>query len=110
MRDGITRHGLALNVAPQMAHFDLLIPCGIADRGVTSMERELGWAPDMVEVAERFVRAFAEVFGCRVVEGDPATLFGQPRWLWRRASAEAEAAVGRMERPVSYTHLTLPTN
>ena len=98
VRDGITRHGLALNVAPQMAHFDLLIPCGIADRGVTSMERELGWAPDMVEVAERFVRAFAEVFGCRVVEGDPATLFGQPRWLWRRASAEAEAAVGRMER------------
>jgi len=65
---------------------------------VTSMERELGWAPDMAEVTERFVRAFAEVFGCRVVEGDPATLSGQPRWLWRRASAEAEAAVGRMER------------
>ena len=56
VRDGITRHGLALNVAPEMAHFGLLIPCGIADRGVTSMERELGRSVDMAEVTDRFVQ------------------------------------------------------
>ena len=105
VRDRITRHGLALNVAPQMAHFDPLIPCGIADRGVTSMERELGQAPDLAEVTERFVQAFAEVFGCQMAEEEPAALArlsaalpGQPSWLWRRVAAEAEAAVSRMER------------
>lgn len=62
VRDGVTRHGLALNVAPRMAHFELLIPCGITDHGVTSMAQELGRAPDLVQVSEHFVDAFAEVF------------------------------------------------
>ena len=113
VRNGITRHGLALNVAPQMAHFDLLIPCGIADQGVTSMECELGHAVDMAEVTDRFVRAFAKVFGCRTMWEDADTLVkpsalsdlasgeeqgeAQPSWLWQRVSPEAEAAVARME-------------
>lgn len=107
VREGITRHGMALNVAPNLGHFDLLVPCGIRDRGVTSMERELGTAPSIEGVADRFVEAFAEVFGCRVVEGDRAVVDrlgsairpaeGQPEWLWRRASVEAEAAAERME-------------
>lgn len=103
VQDGVTRHGLALNVAPQMAHFDLLIPCGIADRGVTSMERELERTVDVSEVSARFEQAFAEVFGCRVVRGDPAALAAlseppleQPSWLWRTVSSETEAAVDRM--------------
>ena len=104
VRDGITRHGLALNVAPEMAHFDLLISCGNADRGVTSMERELGRAPDMADVAERFRRSFEQVFSCRVVDGEPdrlATLSTgeseQPPWLWRRISSQAEGVVAQME-------------
>ncbi|MDY7080356.1 MAG: lipoyl synthase, partial [Chloroflexota bacterium] len=104
VRDGITRHGLALNVAPKMAHFDLLIPCGIAGHGVTSMEQELGWSPALAEVTSSFVRSFAEVFGRQVVEREPAALerlsddlTEQPSWLWRRISAEGEAAVNRME-------------
>jgi len=113
VRDGITRHGLAFNVCPQMAHFDLLIPCGIMDRGVTSMALELGRRVDMAEVTERFVQAFAEVFGCRTAWEDPATLTGlaafddsgngkeggeaQPDWLWRRVSPQAEDAVAGME-------------
>jgi lipoyl(octanoyl) transferase len=67
VRDGVTRHGLALNVAPKMAHFELLIPCGITDHGVTSMEQEMGQAPPVEEVTDRFVHAFAEVFECQVV-------------------------------------------
>jgi lipoic acid synthetase len=105
VRDGITRHGVALNVAPKMAHFDLLIPCGIPDRGVTSMEREVGRSVDLAEVTDRFVRAFAEVFECRVVEEKPSVLGRlsaappeQPSWLWQRVSAEDEAVVSRMER------------
>ncbi|MGD8791417.1 MAG: lipoyl synthase [Anaerolineae bacterium] len=105
VRDGVTRHGLALNVAPEMAHFDLLVPCGDAERGMTSMERELGWTPDVAEVAEHFVRAFGGVFGCRVVAGDAATLArqfepepGQPAWLWRRISPQAEDITLRMEK------------
>lgn len=107
VRNGITRHGLALNVAPQMAHFDLLIPCGIADRSATSMERELGRAVDLAEVTDHFVRAFAGVFGCRVVwEQSPLRRLlypsqeyspEQPSWLWRRVSPEAESAVACVE-------------
>jgi lipoic acid synthetase len=105
VRGGISRHGLALNVAPDMAHFDLLISCGIADRGVTSLARELGWAPDLAQVAERFRQAFSQVFRCQVVEGDSDELlpmstegFQQPAWLWQRISPEDESAVARMEK------------
>jgi lipoic acid synthetase len=104
VRDGITRHGLALNVAPEMAHFDLLISCGNTYGGVTSMARELGWAPDLAEVAERFGRTFEQVFECHVVEGQGATLVGhsaqgseQPTWLWQRISSQEESAMVRME-------------
>lgn len=40
----VTMHGLALNVAPDLAHFNLIVPCGLAGRPVTSMEAELGSA------------------------------------------------------------------
>lgn len=104
VQNGVTRHGLALNIAPQMAHFGLFVPCGLRDRGVTSMEQELGYAPNREEVTDRFVRAFAEVFGYQVREGSPARLgeysgeqFMQPVWLWRTISAERQEAVRRME-------------
>jgi len=103
VRDGITRHGLSLNVSPDMSRFDLLISCGNANGGVTSMERELGWAPDLTEVADRFGRTFEQVFACQVVEGQAATLVGhstqgseQPTWLWQRISPQAENALVHM--------------
>jgi lipoate-protein ligase B len=74
VRNGVTRHGLALNVSPDLAHFELLIPCGIANREVTSMARELGWVPDLAEVVERFVRAFGDVFECQMVTESPGAL------------------------------------
>ena len=42
VRKWVSLHGLAVNVAPQMAHFDLIVPCGLHGRGVTSMAQELG--------------------------------------------------------------------
>ncbi len=59
----VTRHGFALNVNPDLSHFGLIVPCGIADKGVTSMERLLGAAPPMAEVEEALVAAFRAVFG-----------------------------------------------
>jgi lipoyl(octanoyl) transferase len=58
----LTTHGLALNVAPDLAYFRLITPCGLRDRGVTSMERILGGAPAMDEVKAALARAFAAVF------------------------------------------------
>lgn len=58
-----TFHGVALNVAPDMEHFRLIVPCGIGDRPVTSMAALLGAAPDMESVRAAFVREFGRVFG-----------------------------------------------
>lgn len=58
-----TMHGLAFNVAPDLAHFDLIVPCGIADRGVTSLAHELGTTPDPDTVTDRFLAHFAARFG-----------------------------------------------
>lgn len=62
----ITTHGIALNVSVDLAWFDRIIPCGIADRGVTSMERLRGDAPALKDVAGRLAARFGEVFGCRM--------------------------------------------
>jgi lipoate-protein ligase B len=62
----ITMHGLALNVDPQLEHFNLINPCGIRDKGVTSMRRLLKRDASMGEVLERIVEHFGEVFETRV--------------------------------------------
>jgi len=58
----ITSHGFALNVGTNLEHFQLIVPCGIADRGVTSIERLLGRAVPMNDVEDAVVRAFGRVF------------------------------------------------
>ena len=59
----ITSHGFALNVATNLSHFDLIVPCGIVDRGVTSLERLLGRAAPMRDVENAAIAAFESVFG-----------------------------------------------
>src|SRR4029450_5848827 len=58
----ITSHGFALNVSTNLDYFNLIIPCGIPDRGVTSLERLLGRTIDGVDVQERPGRHFRRVF------------------------------------------------
>lgn len=64
---GVTSHGFALNIAPDLQGFAQIIPCGIRGRSVTSLERLLGYAPPREEVAARVVACFSEVFDVRLV-------------------------------------------
>ena len=64
----VTSHGCALNVSTDLEFFRLIVPCGIDDGGVTSLEREVGVPIPLREVEARFVRTFAAVFDRRVVE------------------------------------------
>ncbi len=65
---GRTRHGFALNVDPDLSMFEHIVPCGILDRGVTSMARLLGRPVEMHEVVDRVVARFADAFGYDEVE------------------------------------------
>ncbi|HVB36891.1 MAG TPA: lipoyl(octanoyl) transferase LipB, partial [Vicinamibacterales bacterium] len=58
----ITSHGFAFNVTTDLEYFNLIIPCGIADHGVTSLAKLLGRPVDRHEVEDRIARHFGEVF------------------------------------------------
>jgi lipoyl(octanoyl) transferase len=58
----ITSHGFALNVSTDLDQFNLIVPCGITDRGVTSLASLLGRPIDMAEVEFRIIEHFANVF------------------------------------------------
>ena len=59
---GVTSHGFALNVSTDLDAFQLIVPCGIADKSVTSLGRELGNAPALEKVTESAARNFGVVF------------------------------------------------
>jgi len=67
----VTSHGFALNANTDLDHFNLIVPCGIADRGVTSIARESGRPVDMDDLADRVTQHFADVFDRAVATPTP---------------------------------------
>jgi lipoyl(octanoyl) transferase len=65
----VTSHGFALNVTTDLSGFDLIVPCGITDRGVTSLAALLRREVVMAEVEARVIRHFGDVFDREIVDG-----------------------------------------
>ncbi len=63
----VTSHGFALNVNTDLSYFNLIIPCGITTKPVTSMQEELGKPLDMNAVAESISRNFGKVFSSQIL-------------------------------------------
>lgn len=100
VRRWCTYHGLALNVSTDLAPFGCIVPCGIADRGVTSMARVLGAAPAMTAVQGRLRHHFAAVFGGELTgaawpEGWADGAGTRPPWLTARVPTAGNVSVVR---------------
>jgi lipoyl(octanoyl) transferase len=63
----VTSHGFALNVNTDLSYFNLIVPCGLTAKAVTSMQRELGRELDLNEVAQAVSRSFGSVFGSQML-------------------------------------------
>lgn len=88
----VTMHGFALNVNTDLSFFGAIIPCGITDRGVTSLAAELGGPVDEALVRERVARHFEERFEARAryLEGAEAEA-----WLDAFLQTEPDGAAER---------------
>lgn len=68
IRKWVTTHGFALNVRPDLSHFSMIVPCGIQERGVTSMAGLLGKPVELSDVAPLVAQKMGEVFGWEIEE------------------------------------------
>ena len=73
----VTSHGFAYNVATDLRYFELIVPCGIADRKATSLEKLLGRRVSLEEIRPLLVKQVCEVFGLTVRTEQPAGLFAK---------------------------------
>ncbi len=70
VRRWVSYHGFAFNVNPNLEHFSYIIPCGIRDKGVTSLSKLQGEEMDMDEMRKKVIKYFAEVFEMEVLEDE----------------------------------------
>jgi lipoyl(octanoyl) transferase len=83
----VTSHGFAYNVATDLRYFDLIVPCGIAERKATSLEKLLGRRVSLQEVKPRLATCLGDIFGLMMHAADRSEL------LERVNEAERAAAV-----------------
>ena len=65
-----TMHGIAINVNTDLKYFDYIVPCGISDKGVTSLQKELGREIDMNEVRKIFVSELENKLGIKIIASE----------------------------------------
>jgi len=85
----VTSHGLAYNVSTDLRYFDLIVPCGIADRKATSLEKLLGRRVDAKEAEPKLARHLGEVFGLELLEVSRAELMEKLEALEQPVAATA---------------------
>jgi lipoyl(octanoyl) transferase len=83
---GVTSHGFALNVSPDLSYFAHIVPCGLADAAVTSVERLLGRPVPLREAEDLVIDSLGRVFGLEMVE--------VRRPVWEEAPAAARTGTG----------------
>ncbi len=67
----VTIHGFALNVNTDLNYFNYIVPCGITDKSVTSLQKELGHPVNEQEVKDRLIEAFGQVFEAAMITDQP---------------------------------------
>ncbi len=90
VRRGISFHGLALNLDPNLGHFGLINPCGLTSQVMTSLAQLTGGAPPVAEAGRRFLAHFVRRFGYRPRDIAPA----EARAIAVRAGEGAAGAAG----------------
>jgi len=85
----VTSHGFAYNVSTDLRFFDLIVPCGIADRKATSLEKLLGRAVEESEVAPRLGEHLGELFGLVLRETSPKAFLERLEHAEQAVAAEA---------------------
>jgi lipoate-protein ligase B len=86
----VTLHGFALNIAPDLGHFAAIVPCGLRDKGVTSLARLLGQPPDPALVAARVAGQLATLAS---LTWQPHDLTGQPAGALHPAIRDAASVL-----------------
>jgi len=71
---GVTKHGFALNASTDLSYFDGIVPCGMQDKGVTSLSEILGRRQPMAEVKSSIVKNFGTVFNVDIVPAEKVDL------------------------------------
>src|SRR6266852_1037453 len=85
----VTSHGFAYNVSTDLRYFDLIVPCGIADRKATSLEKLLGRAVSVHEAAPPLAKHFGEVFGLAMKQASYSELLEQLQRFEQPAAVSA---------------------
>jgi lipoyl(octanoyl) transferase len=80
VRKWVTMHGIALNVHSNLSHFEYIVPCGIRDKGVTSLQKiyqdnHLVFHFTMEQIKQDYMKSFSETFQVDITEGDPKRLW-----------------------------------
>jgi lipoyl(octanoyl) transferase len=84
----VTSHGFAYNVSTDLRFFDLIVPCGIADRKATSLEKLMERRVEQNEVAPRIAKHLGDVFGLEMKETSRAELLDKLQEAGQPAAAE----------------------